>query len=545
MVDITPLGGRGISVNPEGTDYPFVDPNDDVRGILADAFLAHEVSEVQLPLHLFQMTNFDAALPGSCSLSSSSSTSASSSSASAETRADVIIKDASGKIICDTSYVPTYDAITKSGYRQVDFGTRFRIHEWVLTEDVVGNNKAFVCRVVQHTAFEDDEDVHCIPNLIQPENSVLDARVSQLLPKRIRTITVNTTTFRGNVALSNGYNTFLFRGDDTRTTTTAAIPAAVLPDENFPFYTDPVLRQKNRITLSASPGDGLGTFPGCPELDVIIRRMNGVSPQGELDDAGLPQKNAGNFLLAAEECYFVRQPTTLLNGKSFPRQDLVPANPGPAGAIPAPGFRIGNDCGPCCECVEFARTYKAMRRLWNNFKELGVRAEATRDLYKANMDRWISQKECREGSPLRLATSQAFGSGTLVVSAAGAICNSSDECITDVDLKICFVCGGQGSSESSESAFSPSPGPLSCNTNISTNKSPTRKPYRPEGDWPCYTFHWSEVDPGRSVNFKMDLQFDCDAVCSPLTAVLTGTIDGEPISQILSTNMAINCGECA
>ena len=90
MVDITPLGGRGIGVNPEGTDYPFVDPNEDVRGILADAFLAHEVREVELPLRLFKMVNFDAALPGSCS----SSSSLSSSSSSSATRADVIIKDA-------------------------------------------------------------------------------------------------------------------------------------------------------------------------------------------------------------------------------------------------------------------------------------------------------------------------------------------------------------------------------------------------------------------------------------------------------------------
>jgi len=552
MVDITPLGGRGISVNPEGTDYPFVDPNEDVRGILADAFLAHEVREVELPLRLFKMVNFDAALPGSCSSSSSLSSSSSSSAAYSTTRADIIIKDAAGRIVCDTSFVPTDDAVTNSGYRQVDFGTRFRIHEWVLTEDVAGQNKAFVCRVVQHTAFEDAEDVHCVPHVLYPAQAELDERVSQLLPKRVRSLRVNTTTVRGHVALSNGYNTFLFPGNDTRTSTTAAIPPAVLPDANFPFATGAELRQKNRITLSASPGDGLGKYPGCPELDVIIRRINGVRPQGELDSSGKPQTNAGNFLLAAEECYYVRQPTTLLNGTAIPKNDLVPANPGPAGAIPAPGFRIGNDCGPCCECVEFANTYKAMRRLRDDFNLLGERAESTRDLYKANMDRWVSQKECREDHPLRLAVDQAYGGGTLVISAAGAICNSSDKCITNVDLKICFACvdkdgdcADSSSSASNCAPSEPSPGPLSCNTNISTSDSPTRKPYTPEGSWPCYTFHWDEIDPGRAVNFKMNAQFICTEVCTPLQVQLSAKIDGEPVSEVLTTNMSINCEECA
>lgn len=561
MVEITPLGGRGISVNPEGTDYPFVDPNEDVRGILADAFLAHEVREVKLPLRLFEMRNFDAALPGSCSLSSSSSSSSVSSSSSsssssvayAETRADVVIKDANGAIICDTQSVPTYDDATKSGYRHVDFGTRFRIHEWILTEDVAGKNKAFVCRVVQHTAFEDEEDVHCIPDLIRPTSAELDERVSQLMPKRIRSITVNTTKFRENIVISNGYNTFLFGGNDTRTTTTAAIPPSVLPDANFPFSTTAELRPRNRITLSASPGDGLGKFPGCPELDVLIRRINGVKPHGELDVNGEPKINAGNFLLAAEECYYVRQPTKLLNGKAIPRQDLTPALPGPHGSVPAPGLRIGNDCGPCCECVEFARTYKAMVRLRDDFKLLGTRSEATRDLYKANMERWLVSKQCRELHPLRLAVSQASGSGTLVVSVGGSICNTSDECLTNVTLTVCFACIDADtcsslSSESSDvgcSPVTPEPGPLSCNTNISTNGSPTRQPYHPEGVWPCFTFRWDEVDAGRSVNFKMNAQFRCEEVCSPMQIKLNGATSAGAIQETLKTNIDIDCGECA
>tara|TARA_Y100001973_G_C5208056_1_gene343158 strand:+ start:2868 stop:4442 length:1575 start_codon:yes stop_codon:yes gene_type:complete len=523
MVDITPLGGRGISVNPEGTDYPFVDPDDDVRGVLADAFVAHEVRTAVLPLRLVKMTNFDAALP--CSSESSESSESTSSSAAVD-RADVLITDDVGQIICDTSL------LTDAHYRQTDFGTRFRIHEWIQEDDTVGGQRAFVCRVVQHTAFEDEEDVHCIPNVLTPTSNVLDERVSQLLPKRIRSITVNTVKLRERIRITNGYNTRLFQGSDTRTTTAAAIPTSVLPSPRFPFQDSAkILRNKQRVTISANPGDGLGVFPGCPELDVILRRINGVSPQGRVHADGTPYANAGNFLLGAEKCYYVRQPTSLINNKAIPSNATL---------------RVGNDCGPCCECVEFANTYKAMKRLWDRFKTLGSRSEAVRNMYQDNMDRWTSQKSCREGRPLRLAMDQSFGSDVLIVSTAGAICNSSDECITNVQLHVCFSCPETGDSlADSSSVTEPTVGPLVCNSSISSSGGGgSRTPYQPEGEWPCYTFNWNEVDPGHAVNFRMQMRFECQELCSPLRATLTATINGEVIDQQLHHNLDVECEEC-
>jgi hypothetical protein len=541
MVNITPSGGRGISVNPEGIDYPFVDPAEDVRGILADAFVAHEVYTVTLPLRLVQMTHFDAALPGSSCSSVSCSSAASDCS-----RANVVITDSIGTIICNTALV------SDSGYRRVDFGTRFRIHEWIQEEDA-GVNKAFICRIVQHTAFDDEEDVYCVPHQIYPEKPELDERVSHLLPKRVRSLTVNTQKFRGPVQLKSGYNINLTHGDDTRIVSTSFIPSIRRPPQVLPFDTSFQFRQTNRITLSANAGDGLGVFPDCAEATpTIIQRINGVSPQGGVTVEGRPLTNAGNFSLAAEECYYVREPTTLLNGQVIPRDDLVPTDPpfteasGPGvfDGFPSAGTRglkIGNDCGPCCECVEFYNTYQALRNKWAAFKDLGTRAQRVRDQFKENMERWVAAKTCRESTPLRLAVAQSFGSGTLALSAAGAICNATDECITDVELEICFSCVDDSGSGV---LVTPVPGPRSCNTNISTTSSRTRQPYQPEGPWPCYTFHWDEVDPGRAVNFKMQLAFNCDDLCTPLRVTLTGTIGGEPLDQVLTQNIVIICGEC-
>lgn len=535
MVNITPVGGRGISVNPEGTDYPFADSAADVRGVLADAFVAHEVYTATLPLRLVQMTNFDTALPGSsCS-----------SAAAASSRANVVITDGIGTIICNTSLVPD------SGYRQVDFGTRFHIHEWIQEEDA-GVNKAFVCRIVQHTAFDDEEDVYCVPRQIYPEKPELDERVSHLLPKRVRSLTVNTQKFRGPVQLKSGYNIALTHGDDTRIVSTRFIPSVRKPPQVLPFDTAPQFRQTNRVTLSANAGDGLGVFPDCAETPpTLIQRINGVSPQGGVTAEGRPLTNSGNFSLAAEECYYVREPTTLLNGQAIPRTDLVPTDPpfteasGPGifDGFPSAGTRglkIGNDCGPCCECVEFHNTYLALRNKWSAFKDLGVRAQGVRDQFKENMERWVAGKTCRESTPLRLAVAQAYAGGTLSLSTAGAICNTSDECITDVELEICFSCTGGGLAD----PYPPGPGPLSCNTDISASDSATRQPYRPAGAFPCYTFHWAAVDPGRAVNFKMHLAFDCDEVCTPLTVTLNGTVGGVLLAQTLTQNVVIICQEC-
>ena len=405
---------------------------------------------------------------------------------------------------------------------------------------------------MQHTAFDDEEDVYCVPHQIYPEKPELDERVSQLLPKRVRSLTVNTQKIRGPVQLKSGYNINLIHGDDTRIVSTRFIPSIRKPPQNLPFDTSFQFRQTNRISLSANPGDGLGIFPGCDEPPpTVIQRINGVSPQGGVTVDGTPLINAGNFSLSSEACYYIRQPTTLLNGQAIPRTDLVPADPpfteasGPGifdgfPSAGAPGLKIGNDCGPCCECVEFHNTYLALRNKWSAFKNLGVRAQVVRDQFKENMQRWVAEKTCREATPLRLAVAQSYASGTLVIAAAGAICNTTDVCIKDVELKICFSCPPDDSSV----PYAPSPEPRSCNTNRSVSNSRTREPYQPTGDWPCYTFHWIEIDPGRAVNFKMQVAFDCDEVCTPLKVTLNGTVDGELLAQILTQSLVLDCEEC-
>lgn len=495
MAQIATFGGRGIGVNPEGTDYPFVDPQDDIRGLLADAFVAHEVQGVELPLRIAWMQGFEHAF------------------VPVATRADVRIEDGIGTLI--------FDSLTSDSYRQTDFGTRLRIHEWT-TDDVA------VCRIVQHTAFEDDEDAYTIPNIIYPVNGILDERVSQLLPKRVTSLNVNLQTFRGsNIKLTNGYNTFLFAGDLTDRHTVLGVPMPTAAGTPVRATTDE-LRPPTRITLDANAGDGLGTFPGCAEVTQAIKRINSIGPDHD-----------GDFLLSGDECYYVRRPTTLL-------ADFTTR---PAEAT----LNLGNNCGPCCECVEFARTYKGVRRLWLEFSDLGSRAEAVRDLYKENLARWRVQKDCRESKPLRLVSDILYNGDQLIVYVAGSICNTTGVCIHDIDLRLelDWICDGPwGSSEGYPTPPAepdpPNEPPDECTTTIAVNETASRKHYTPTGTWPAYTFEWCDLDSGRSVNFKARLVWDnChDLPCKILELRLRGRVGTEVLPQIPETHHIIDCKEC-
>jgi hypothetical protein len=521
MVNIQALGGRGTGVNPEGSDYPFVDPQDDVRGLLADAFLAHEVQAVKLPLRIVWIRGLGEGF-GSAYASESSA------SDFTDHDVDVVIKDANDATI--------FDSREADSYRQTDFGTRLRIHEWTQVD-------TSVCRIVQHTQFEDAEDVYSIPYIISPTNGVLDERVSQLLPRRVTSLTANFTTIRENIQLVSGYNTVLTPGDDV-----ISVPGQGLPSQTIPRITPTlgqvsILRPRQKLTLSAHAGSGLGAFPGCDDETIYIERINAVPPDPD-----------GDFLLSAGECYFVRQPTTVLSDST-------------TRATPAT-LKIGNDCGPCCECVEFAHTYKGVRRLWDKFNILGDTAEDVRDLFRINLRRWSDQKECREASPLRLASAVTTVGQTLYVDISGAICNTTKACLLDLDLTIGFewICPDVSSSSFAPGSAvgelgefpdcdvyshprkPPDVGPEECNTSVTRTRYTTRQPYKPEGSWPCYKFHWDEVDSGRSVNFKTRMEWkNCKAQldqCDYLTITMYGSISNTVLSQVPVRQHVIDCDGC-
>ena len=53
--------GKGIGVNPTGTDYPFVAPGTDMAGLLADLWIEHTGSSIVGPLRITWIRGLDLA----------------------------------------------------------------------------------------------------------------------------------------------------------------------------------------------------------------------------------------------------------------------------------------------------------------------------------------------------------------------------------------------------------------------------------------------------------------------------------------------------
>jgi hypothetical protein len=162
--------------------------------------------------------------------------------------------------------------------------------------------------------------------------------------------------------------------------------------------------------------------------------------------------------------------------------------------------QIFNDCGPCCECQDFINVYEGIRKLVEKYNELGKRAEAVRDLFQANKQRWETSKTCREGQNLRI-TSHAVP--VCRAALAFGICNNSDEKIEDVTLTIDFT----GSARA---------GHILANTTVRNgNEGPTPSDrttvYELDGAWPVYTAHFDCISPGRMGSITTMMKFpDCN-----------------------------------
>ena len=357
-------GGRGVGVEALGTNYPFVSPSNDVTGLLADFYLAHEVRTAVLPLRISWLYGF---CRGQSECGSSSSRS--SDSPDPVHDADLVVKDAEGAVVFDSTTAPTF--------RSRPWGNRFHLFEW--------QTATAVCRALVHKGASDPEQARVFDIEIVPENGVLDERTVELIPKRVLRFEVNGEVFDGNVEFAQGYNIGL-----TRT-----VPVGKS------------IRARNRIIVSAAPGDGEGRYPSCEEPERVVRRINGTGPN--------PQ---GDFLMSASGCYWIERPV-LEQGSE-------------ARVMPA-AVRLNNNCGPCCECADYEKTYQGVRRLHGRYKDLGRRAENVRGLFKKNKERWLKEQGCRKQHPTRVVAAAA-PLGYLDV--AASFCNVDDDCKYELDLKI-------------------------------------------------------------------------------------------------------------
>lgn len=433
-----------VSVNQtpgNGTDYPFADPPAEVKHLLGDLFLSYvdDACQLVLPFRVVWLASFGSVENFNDSLYAD------------DHDRDLVILDADDAVVFDSTVAPEFQEFTwGSG--------ELRVLTW--------RNGRNVLRLTRHTLAPDGSDLVAATNRYISTDAVLDPRTYVRLPPQVTSLRVGLDTLEppdnDNVVLQSGYNIRLQVAD-----TTAADGG----------------RRIRQVRIRARGGDGMGLVPACQDTDLVIKRINAVSPTA-----------AGDFTLAANGCYRVQRPVSVV--ASRPR--TVSYGAGAA-------LQLYNDCAPCCDCDSFIRTYEGIRRVWNKYLLLGDRAEEVRDQYAVNIDRWNAQKSCREALAPRLIL---IGEPNCRVFVGGSFCNITSGCLGPVVLRLTFQtfndsapidCGALGGvrvkcRESKQNSSDSGGGEEVCDV---------------IGEFPVYDIWFDNVAPQSTVSFKTRFIFDC------------------------------------
>ncbi len=461
-----PYGRQGIGVAQpsSGIDYPLTQPSDDIRELVADFFLSYEdpatFSEGDAyvrPFHIAWLygVGITANSPPGWAPTPTH---------------DVDL------VIADADDVTVFDSTLATTFRSYAWGTVYHIYEW--------DDGVQVCRLVVHTAWPPTGDVepHEYDQNIAPENGVLEDRTLSRLPRRVRSIQVVLDEFshEQNIELMSGNNVDL-------------------------LAEDPVLtqgrRHTNRVTFNVKPGAGIGKYSNCEEVLGYLARINGVSPDTH-----------GNLSLAATDCYYFRQPTTIVS--TSPRRSVPSILLDPM----AGHLKFGNDCGQCCKCDDMIASALRMNGLRDDYAAIADTINGARDLYHENRDRWLLAAACRELQPLSTVLLAQNGPFIDVV---GQFCNQTAACVGDLELiftitsvpsatGVLVVCGS---------------------TRIWETTPPQVLPYTLGGAWPTYHAYWDSVQSFSTAKLQFRLRFPGGGLSSgvpyAVTTELTAKIGGE------------------
>jgi len=461
---VDPIIGGVVGIG----QYPFICPSDSLSFLISDVYLNYTDFDREHGKHL--------KIDWLCGFGQGRAIGTPPGGACAAHPYDLQISDKSGAVV--------FNSVSAIRFSAFPWGSGRKILEWVNADDEI-------LRVVIATTWSDNIIVNGWPSYFEPDSAKLDPRTYQAIPGRIRTISVVTdkddpskdiTLPQGaDVVFRGGYNVAISPGDVRG------------PDGG---------QLIQPLTISADPGAGIGKFP-C-EPDSFLRRINDATADGN-----------GNVVVDATECYRLERPLSSAADDSL-------ALPFKSATVTPGTMKISNDCGPCCDCQDFVNVYEAIRKVSDKYSELGARAEAVRDQYKINRQRWLANKQCRKGGNLQLIMQNLSMCRVAVV---GALCNNTDMPLKNVELRFCFT--------------STLPGCILCNTTtMKGNGSNRTHPYKLGGGWPRYSAYFDCIMPGENgvIGFVMFFP-NCgegDTVSAILRALGEDTGDAIDVSYSVS-----------
>lgn len=518
IIDVDGRDGIGVAQPQSGTDFPIVQPSEDIRYLLADASLTFNqpsdyaaVPTYQLPFHVYWLSGFgdqpaNPVIPANGSLSVSQSGSLADYHPPVTHPHDIVIVDAASRVVFDST-------ASDVQYAARNWGSRLRVVTWETAEQTVV--------VSYHTAWNiaGTPTPRSYPSNFFPEAAVLDERVVIRQSKHVKSLTAILDRVRGSgIEFHAGYNMAL-----------ATAPASTITGR----------RRTTRVTLNATAGAGLGVFPDCTVEPLQIRTINNVQPT-----------DAGHFFLAATDCYWWRQPTRLLDTDprlTYPEVALFPGNvPTPnlphatAGTTKsAPGWpvgdnpryahlQIGNDCQPCCDCGDYVETAEFMNQVRHKYQRLGQRFEGTRDLYHVNRSKWLENRTCILQRPVRL---QLIPQQCPFIDVVLQVCNQTGVCMDDIELRASFF----ASPGSPVGEVLPGFTFVTCPKYTDTSSNRTT-PAVVTGTWPEFHCDLPKVGVGHSAHVRFRLTFaNCGmALAQPIrvSGALIALVGGDTLTVL-------------
>lgn len=210
----------GSGVFPNGTDFPFITPSSDIKGLFEDLFFSFDDREnYEYPLKISNVTGFQYA---------------------SYATGDIVISDSNNVVVFDSSTATSSD--------QRLWGTDRVIYIWEKDDKYLTAVKYYG----GSSAY--DKSASFVPS-----NGYLDARSYQKETYKVNSIKIGNNSYQGDIRLVAGYNMVF----------------AIRPTDDIEGT-----RKLNRIQISAVPGSGNGIYPQCPEncVDDAIKTINGIKP---------------------------------------------------------------------------------------------------------------------------------------------------------------------------------------------------------------------------------------------------------------------------
>ena len=472
----SPNGRRGIGVNqPQGgMDYPLVEPSADIQYLLADFHIAYSdlQQSIQHPLRIKWLygVGCDPAAPPSGMPTPAHV-------------ADVLVVDAADVVVFDSTLATTFNTwcwgLKKTA--SCPSSHAYQIYEW--------SDAKTTCQLIAHKTWplqSDGSDADTPRNYalsLAPESALLDERAVYKKPKHVTSfILVKKDAPPVKISqpvaeLVAGYN--------------MQMPAEL----NFARG----LRRTNSVTFEAMPGAGLGKFVDCVNDGVVITSLNGLT--------------GPNVILDGHDCLWVRP---ILTYTSTAQGRAPNARDGVLRTTTINGHatqQIGSDCKtPCCTCDDYAAIARYMNNTGDRYKNIGLQAGSVLSEHSDNIDRWVTQRQCRQGRPLKACmTPQRCAIMDVVVQ----YCNMCEKCAQNAVLNLEFDAGDNTAI-------------LTCGYTTVSNNRISNGQYRLNGSWPSFTAPLGNVDAGNSVSVSFRLEF---LKPQPTTVQLTvnGTNDKGPI----------------